>query len=290
MEKSTFEKADGFGKIAAYDAPDELPVTGARAFLLASSTLWQREMVRFFRQPSRVMGALLTPILFWLLVGSGLGRSFRPADVTAGVVAPDYLQFFFAGSMLLILLFTAVFSTFSLIQDKKDGFLQGVLVAPIPRGALVLGKVLGGATLAVLQAMLFLAIAPLAGILVGAETGFLIAGAGFLIAFALTGLGLLVAWPMESIQGFHAVLNLLLMPMWLLSGALFPASGASVWIKVLMAINPLAYGLTLLRAALNPASVTRVDLALALGVTFAFAAVTFLAAWLMVCRGRKAPL
>lgn len=273
---------------AEYSHADAQPVTGFMAFLLAAASLWQRELVRFFRQPSRVIGAFMSPILFWLLIGSGLGRSFRP--VGAGASDAHYLQYFFAGTLLLILLFTAIFSTISLIQDRREGFLQGVLVAPIPRGALVLGKVLGGTTLAVLQGLLFLALAPFAGIHVGPMTGFLVAGIGFLVAFSLTAFGFILAWPMESIQGFHAVMNLLLMPMWLLSGALFPASGASGWVRGLMLANPLTYGLSLLRHALAPGVPTSPGVGLSLIVTVAFCIVTFAGAWIMAARKRKTPV
>src|ERR1700733_5008753 len=132
-------------------------------FLLASYTLWQREIVRFFRQRSRVIGALGPPILFWVLIGSGLGNSFKTqrALVTTDV---DYMQYFFPGTIALIVLFTAIFSTISIIEDRHEGFLQSVLVAPLSRESLVLGKIAGGTTLAFVQALIFLCFAPLIGI------------------------------------------------------------------------------------------------------------------------------
>ncbi len=279
--------------MARYDtAPHQQPLTGIAAFGLASATLWQRELMRFFRQPSRVVGAFASPLLFWLLIGSGLGRSFRPVDAAAAgdPAGAHYLQFFFAGTLLLILLFTAIFSTISLIQDRREGFLQGVMVAPVPRGAIVMGKILGGTTLAVLQGLLFLALAPFAHIPIGPATGFLVAGTSCLVAFSLTGLGFLLAWPMESIQGFHAIMNLVLIPMWLLSGALFPASGASGWVRWLMAANPLTYGLSLLRWALAPNVATSPGVGLSLIVTLLFSAVTFGVSWAMASRTRNKPL
>lgn len=270
------------------------PATGIIGFALASATLWQRELVRFFRQPSRVVGALGSPLLFWLLIGSGLGRSFKPSDAAstgaAAAAGSHYLQYFFAGTLLLILLFTAIFSTISLIQDRREGFLQGVMVAPVPRGAIVMGKIMGGTTLAVIQGLLFLALAPFAHIPIGPATGILVAASSFLVAFSLTGLGFLLAWPMESIQGFHAIMNLLLIPMWLLSGALFPASGASTWVRLLMAINPLTYGLSLLRHALAPGIPASPGVGLSLSVTLAFAAVTFAISWVLAARKRSTPL
>lgn len=214
--------------------------------LLAAGTLWQREMVRFYRQPSRVIGALASPLLFWAVLGSGIGSSFRSAE-HAG---QGYLSYFFPGTLLLILFFTAIFSTISIIEDRKEGFLQSVLVAPVPRWSLVLGKVLGGSTLALLQAALFLVFAPWLGIDLGILGWLRTAGIIFLNAFLMTSLGFLLAWQFQSIQGFHAMMNLLLMPMWMLSGALFPPDGASPWIQAVMKIDPLAYSLSLLRISL----------------------------------------
>src|SRR5687767_7711902 len=136
------------------------PVRSAPA--LATVVLWlpalslaRRELVRFLRQRHRVIGALATPIVFWLLIGLGMGRSFR-GEGLPGTGGDNYLQFFFPGTVVMILLFTAIFSTISIIEDRREGFLQSVLVAPVPRVAIVLGKVLGGTALASGQGLLFL--------------------------------------------------------------------------------------------------------------------------------------
>jgi ABC-2 type transport system permease protein len=218
-------------------------------FVLASTTLWQREIVRFFRQRSRVIGALGPPILFWFLIGSGLGNSFHVARIDTGGIS--YLQYFFPGTVSLIVLFTAIFSTISVIEDRHEGFLQSVLVAPLSRVGLVLGKILGGATLAIIQAVIFLLLAPVAGIhvpLAAMPYVFLVLA---LMSFSLTGLGFLLAWRLDSTQGFHSIMNLLLIPMWLLSGALFPASGAAGWIRLIMELNPLTYGVSALQQSLQ---------------------------------------
>jgi ABC-2 type transport system permease protein len=213
--------------------------------------LFAREVLRFVRQPGRVLGSVGTPLLFWLMLGSGFGRTFRPPGMAEGM---DYLTYFFPGTVLLVVLFTAIFASISVIQDRTEGFLQGVLVAPVPRLAIVLGKVLGGATLGFGQSLILLVLAPLAGLSLTLP-GFLAAcGVLALVSLALSAVGFLFAWRMDSVQGFHAVMNLLLMPMWLLSGAFFSAAGASPWIRVVMAVNPLSYGLTALRGALHPAA------------------------------------
>ncbi len=211
-------------------------------FVLAATSLWRREMVRFFRQRSRIIGALGSPLLFWLLLGSGVGSSFR---LGSSKIDMGYMEYFFPGTVVLILLFTSIFSTISIIEDRKEGFLQAVLVAPIPRSAFVLGKILGGTTLAVMQGVLFMLLAPLAGISFWAIPSAL--GMLGLIAFGLTGLGYTIAWKMDSTQGFHAIMNLFLIPMWLLSGSVFPASGAPAWLKAVIAANPLTYGLAAVR-------------------------------------------
>ena len=214
--------------------------------LLAAGTLWTREIVRFYRQPSRIVGALGSPLLFWVLIGSGLGRSFK----AEGSLQGGYLEYFYPGTLALIVLFTAIFSTISIIEDRQDGFLQGVLVAPVPRVAIVLGKILGSATLALMQAALFLLLAPLTYGGLGAATIAALLGVLAVIAFGLSGLGFLIAWRLNSTQGFHAIMNLFLVPMWMLSGALFPASGATGWIQSLMWINPLTYGVSALRSTI----------------------------------------
>ncbi|HEX6863355.1 MAG TPA: ABC transporter permease, partial [Thermoanaerobaculia bacterium] len=196
--------------------------------LLPAYTLWKREIVRFFRQPSRVAGAAGSPLVFWLLIGSGLRGSFRlpggPADL-------DYLEYFFPGTVVLVLLFAAIFSTISIIEDRHEGFLQGVLVAPVSRAAIVAGKVLGGATLAWLQGMAFLALAPLSGIPLSIGSALAAAGVLAVLAVSMTAIGFAFAWVLDSVQGFHAIMNLVLVPMWRLSGAFFPLSGAPAWLS-----------------------------------------------------------
>lgn len=211
---------------------------------LAIYTLWRREVVRFLRQRSRVTGALGQPIVFWLLLGGGLSASFQPAGAPAGV---GYVEYFYPGMIGLVLLFTAIFATISTVEDRKEGFLQGVLVAPVSRTTVVLGQAFGATTLAVSQGALCLFLAPLLGIALspGAVAATLLVMV--LVAMSLTSLGLVIAWRTDSTQGFHAIMNLMLIPIWLLSGALFPAAGAPAPLRWLMAANPLTYGMAALR-------------------------------------------
>jgi ABC-2 type transport system permease protein len=255
--------------------------SGESRLLLPLWSLFLREQLRFLRQRGRVAGALGTPVLFWIVLGSGFGASLQPAGSPPGL---SYLGYLFPGMVLLVVLFTAIFSSISVIQDRTGGFLQGVLAAPVPRLAIVLGKVLGGGALGFGQGLLLLLLAPLAG--VGLTVPGLAAACGVLLltSVALSALGFLFAWRMDSVQGFHAVMNLLLFPMWLMSGAFFPAAGAAAWVQWVMRLNPLAYGLAALRAALQGAEHGQAlgDPAwpVALTVVSAFAAAcVLLAAW-----------
>src|SRR6266568_4090468 len=232
--------------IAAKTVPLRAPA--ADELLLPACTLWWREVVRFYRQRTRVVGVIASPVVFWLVIGSGFGNSFNSGAGSD----QHYLHYFYPGALIMIVLFTSIFTMMSVIEDRKEGFLLSVLVAPVSRSAIVLGKVLGGTTLSALQGLIFLVFAPLLGIHIGFGSFLLIVLTVVLVSFALTALGFAIAWPMDSTQAFHAIINLFLIPLWLLSGALFPLAGASGWIRILMRINPLTYGVEALRTLLYP--------------------------------------
>ena len=255
--------------------------------LLPIVSLWRREIVRFYRQKSRVIGVILSPLVFWLVIGSGFGNSYR-----SGAGDQHYLQYFFPGALLMIVLFTSIFTMMSVIEDRDRGFLSSVLVAPVSRSVIVLGKVLGGTTLAGVQGLLFLVFAPAVGAHFNVSGLLLIVLSVFLMAFALTALGFTLAWRMESAQAFHAIVNLFLIPLWLLSGALFAVNNASGWIQWVMRLNPLTYGLDVLRTALFPstASMNQFSLPTSLMILIAFTAVIFSVAFLMVNRRTTQPV
>ena len=251
-------------------------------------TLCWREIVRFFRQRNRVIGAVGQPILFWLLFGAGLHQSFRLAP--DGASGMSFLEYYFPGTLILILLFTAIFATISIIEDRREGFLQSVLVAPIPRWSMVLGKVLGGTLIAVAQGVFFLFLSLVLQVDLGIARCLALVALLFVISFGLTSLGFVLAWRMESTQGFHAIMNLLLMPMWLLSGAFFPVppahSGAAMSQLALhwcMRINPVTYGVAgvrrLLYASELPGDLWPPELTTCWAVTIGFSLVTFAACW-----------
>lgn len=235
------------------------------------AALAQRELVRFFRQRNRVIGALVQPIMFWALFSAGL----RSNDLG--------FAFFFPGTIAMILLFTAIFATVSIIEDRREGFLQSVLVSPAPRWAMVMGKIVGGATIAMIQAIIFLALGMATLGMPGSPAQI---GAAILlmavIAIALTGLGFFLAWRMDSTQGFHAIMSVFLFPMWLLSGSLFPDDPSS-WITWLSRFNPLTYGVAGLRHYLHFGDTNMVNVLPSLPVCWAvslgFAVVTVALAW-----------
>lgn len=263
-----------------------IPATPSVGVTLPAFTLWWREVVRFYRQPARVAGVILSPLLFWIVIGSGFGTSFRSGE-SAG--QQHYLDYFYPGALVMIVLFTAIFTMMSVIEDRNEGFLLSVLVAPVPRTAIVLGKVLGGTTLAAIQGLIFLVFAPLVGVHMTLGSFGLIVLTVFLVSFALTALGFAIAWPMDSPQAFHAIVNLVLLPLWMLSGSLFPASGASGWLRLLIRLNPLTYGVDALRNALFPAQATDFPLPVNLGVTAGFCLLVFAASWAIVNRRTRKP-
>ena len=258
----------------------------ADELILPAFTLWWREVVRFYRQRARVVGVIASPVLFWLVIGSGFGNSFRSGG--AGENQP-FLNYFFPGALIMIVLFTSIFTMMSVIEDRKEGFLLSVMVAPVSRSAIVLGKVLGGTTLSTIQGLIFLVFAPLVGVHIGFGSFLLVALTVFLVSFALTALGFAIAWPMDSNQAFHAIINLFLIPMWMLSGALFPLSHASEWLRVLMRINPLTYGVEALRDLLYPASKGEFSLPASMATLVLFSLFMFGLAFLMVNRRTTKP-
>src|SRR6202795_263777 len=148
--------------------------------LLPAFTLWWREIVRFYRQKTRVVGVLASPLVFWVVIGSGFGTSFRSGG---GQGQQNYLDYFYPGALIMIVLFTSIFAMMSLIEDRKEGFLLSVMAAPVPRSAIVLGKVLGGTTLAAVQGLIFVAFAPFVGVHLGLIDFLLVVFVVFLVSF-----------------------------------------------------------------------------------------------------------
>jgi len=243
-----------------------------KQFWLPVATLWQRELVRFWREKARVLGFVGSPLVFWVILGSGFGD----------------MAFFFPGALTLTVMFSAVFSTMSLIEDRREGFLLSMLVSPAPRGSMVLGKTLGSATLAWLQGLIFMAFGPLTGVWLPVVTLLQAVGVVFLISLTFTLMGFLIAWHMESSQGFHAVMNLVLFPLWMISGSLFTPEKAHGWIRLVMKVNPLAYAQSALQHLLDPRGAAGMPgMGLSLTVTALCAAALLVASTIAANRKRR---
>jgi ABC-2 type transport system permease protein len=210
----------------------------------AAYAIWLRELTRFVSERARIVGALGQPLIYLAIMGTGFGATFRSAAVPRGF---SYLQFMYPGVLGMTVLFTAMFSAISIIWDREFGFLKEILVAPVARASIVAGKVAGGATVAALQGVLLLVLAPIVGVHLGAAQVAGIALAMLLVAASLTSLGLVIASRMATMEGFQVVMNFLVLPLWLLSGAFFPLRGLPLWMTVLTRIDPLTYAVDALR-------------------------------------------
>lgn len=205
-----------------------------------------REILKFVRDRSRLLGALAQPLALWLLLGLGFQNTFRPPGGMEG----GYIAFLFPGILALVLLFTAIFSTISIVEERTSGFLQAVLVAPAPRTVLVFGTVLGGTLLATVQALLFLVAVPVLQLSPGLSGVGMVVAICLLTGLAFTALGFTIAWQMDTTRGFHAIMNLFLLPLWFLSGAMFPVEGAAPVLRWLVWVNPVSYAVSGLRHGL----------------------------------------
>ena len=204
--------------------------------------LWYRDVLRYWRDKMRILSSLTFPLIFLLIFGGGLSGAMGP--LAQGV---NYAQFIFPGIIGMTVLMTSFMSGLSVVWDREFGFLKEVLVAPISRRAVVAGKVLGGATVAMVQGTLMLIFAPFIG--VALSPGLLLAlwPMMFLVACAISGLGILIASHMKSVEGFQAVTQMLVMPMIFLSGVFFPVGNLPSWMDLLVKINPVTYGVDAIR-------------------------------------------
>jgi ABC-2 type transport system permease protein len=211
--------------------------------LRAIHIVWKRELIRFLRARARIVTGLVQPVLFLFVLGGGL------SPLVGGAGGLDFRKFVFPGVVAMSVVTTAIFSAVSIVWDREFGFLREMLVAPVSRAALVLGKALGGTTVAVLQGTIMLLLAPLVGIRLTPLMVVEVIGASGLMAFALTGFGLLVAGRIKRIESFQVVMQFALFPMLFLSGALFPLHGLPAWLSVVTKLDPVTYAVDPLRRA-----------------------------------------
>ena len=226
-----------------------------RATLRAIYIIWYRDVLRYSRDRLRLLASLAQPLLFLLIFGTGLSSSLRGiGGGLGGAPSINYVQFIYPGIIGMAVLFTSIFSAMSIVWDREFGFLKEVLVAPIDRSAIAIGKALGGSTQAMVQGILLLVLAPIVGVTLTPLAVLELIPLIFVLAFALTTLGVVLAAGIKSIQGFQAVINFLMMPIFFLSGALFPLGNLPWWMTGLTRIDPAAYGIDPLRRVILGAS------------------------------------
>jgi len=272
-------------------APARLAGGDLGSDLRAVKVVWRRELLRFFRNRLRLLTSFVQPILFLLVIGTGFG-ALAPSSGSV-----NFKTFMFPGILAMTILFTALFSAISIVWDREFGFLREMLVAPVRRGAIVVGKCAGGATTAVIQGSLMLLLAGLVGVPYSPVLLLTLLGEMIIVAIALTALGVLLASRMSEIQSFQAVMQFVVMPMFFLSGAIFPPNNLPRWLSVLTRLDPLTYGVDPMRRAVfthvsaTPALQERLNagitwggwrlpIALELGIVVAVAVVSLaLAVW-----------
>ncbi|MDA8039500.1 MAG: ABC transporter permease [Actinomycetota bacterium] len=216
-----------------------------RRHLRGVVVVWRRELIRFGRDRTRMITSLVQPVLFLFVLGTGLSTIARTASI--GV---SFETFMFPGIVGMTVLFTSVFSAISIVWDREFGFLREMLVAPVPRWSLVLGKCLGGTTVATIQGCIFLAFAGAVGVPYSPVMLVEVVGEMALMAFTLTAFGVLLASRMQQMQSFQVVVQFFVMPMFFLSGAMFPLSGLPSWLTALTKVDPLSYAVDPLRRAI----------------------------------------
>jgi daunorubicin resistance ABC transporter membrane protein len=214
-----------------------VPERSLRSDLRAVSIVWRRELIRFRRDKLRAITSLIQPLLFLLVLGTGLS-SLAKGSMPPGV---SFKAFIFPGVLAMSVLFTAIFSAASIVWDREFGFLREMLVAPVSRSAIVTGKILGGATIATFQGLVMLALAGLADVPYNPVLFLILVGELLLLAFTLTAFGVMMAARITQFQAFMALTQMLVMPLFFLSGALYPLTGLPGWLSVLTRIDPLTY-------------------------------------------------
>jgi ABC-2 type transport system permease protein len=248
--------------------------------LMAIEIFWYRDILRYLRDWVRIITSLMQPLLFLFIFGSGLASSFSPAGgASRGVGGVNFQTFIFPGVVSMAVLFTAISSAISIVWDREFGFLREMLVAPISRTSIVLGKALGGSTIAMFQGTLMLVFAPLIGVRLDVVLVIILMLEMLLLAFTMTSLGIVIASRMQSMESFSVVMQFVLMPMFFLSGALFPLTHVPGWLAFLNKLDPVTYGVDPLRQAimsrlnLPPSVVTQLGLGVQIfGFTLSVAA------------------
>jgi ABC-2 type transport system permease protein len=237
-------------------APTPVSAAGATAHRQATLTrngrtigmVWQRELIRLRRTPTRIITGLAQPIIFLFIMGAGLGQLIQQG-VPGGF---DYQQFLFPGILSMSIITSALFSAVSIVWDREFGFMREMLVAPVSRTSIVLGKALGGGTVAVVQGLILIVAAPIVGVDLTVGRLFLLVVSLLLLAYAMTAFGMVMATRIERMESFQMVMTLVMQPMIFLSGAVFPLQNLPTWLSVITHLNPATYAVDLVRRSVLP--------------------------------------
>jgi ABC-2 type transport system permease protein len=230
-------------------SPTEMQHEGAMVRnLRAIAMVWRRDIIRLFRMPTRIVTGIAQPLLFLFVLGAGLEAAIG-AQGAAGV---SYQQYLFPGILAMSVLTSALFSAIAIVWDREFGFMREMLVAPVSRSSLVLGKALGGGSVAVVQGLVLVVFAPLVGVSFTVASFFEMVFFMLLLAFALTAFGIVIASRMQRMESFQMVMALVLQPMLFLSGAIFPLNALPDWLAVITRLNPATYGVDAIRRVVVP--------------------------------------
>ncbi len=211
-------------------------------FIQTIYTIWQREIIRYSRDKTRIISTLFQPLMFLAIFGAGLSKT-----LATGNFGVDFVQFMYPGIIAMSVMSVAFFSTISTVWDREFGFLKEILVAPVSRVAVAFGKTLGATTIASTQALILLIFAPLIGVTIHFAVIPQLVIFMLLLAFAISGMGLFISSLMKTTESFGLFMQVLIFPMFFISGAFFPLTAVPSWMSVLSKINPLTYGVDALR-------------------------------------------
>ena len=245
-------------------------MTTLRKNLKATYTIWLRELTKFYRERTQFVSAMVTPVLWLLVFGGGMGINLR-----TGVINTSYNAFIFPGIIGMTLLFTSMRSGISIIWDREFGFLKEILVAPISRTSIVMGKALGGATNAMIQGTILLLLSVFVGISLTPLQIVIVLPLMLLISLGFDGFGLSIASVIESYEGFQTIMSFIIMPTFFLSGALFPLTNAPRWLQILSELNPLTYGVDAMRQVILGTGQFPIGLDIVIMVVFAVSMLLF---------------
>ncbi|WP_112182363.1 ABC transporter permease [Paraliobacillus zengyii] len=212
--------------------------------------IWQRDVIKFFRDKAQLIGSFAMPFMFLILFGSGMSgalSSMLEGNASGPLADFDFVEFMFPGIIGMTVFNTAIFSSLSVVQDKEFGYMREILVSPMSRVTIAIGKVLGGSTVAVFQGLMMLLFVPFIGVSITLSMVLQLIPVMFLVAFAISSIGLLIASSLKTSQGFQMVVQILIFPMLFLSGALFPLSGMPGWMDFIVKINPLTYSVDMFK-------------------------------------------